>query len=78
LQRRTQFSLGPCQGTRCFLMGAQILGEELKMRPREVFRLTQELMERRWREKLPILEGVQLQQEELCAATYYDLGGLGI
>jgi len=76
LRRRTRFSVGPCQGTRCFMMGAQILGEELELSPKEVFRQTREVLEKRWAEKLPILQETQIQQEELSASTYYNVACL--
>jgi glycerol-3-phosphate dehydrogenase len=78
LKRRTRFSLGPCQGTRCFLLGAQVLGDELGLSPQEVFRQTQEILEKRWAEKLPILEATSIQQEELCASAYYNVGCLDL
>jgi len=77
LRRRTRYTIGPCEGTRCFMMGAQILGEELNLSPSEVFAQLKAFMEKSWRGRAPILDGVSLQQEELCAATYFNVGNLG-
>lgn len=78
LKRRTRFSLGPCQGTRCFLLGAQVLGDELALPPREVFGRTADALQGRWLEKLPVLDGVSVQQEELCATAHYNVGNLDL
>ncbi len=78
LRRRTRFSVGPCQGTRCFLLGAQILGEEMDLSPREVLRQTGEILQQRWAEKAPILDGTSVQQEELCSSIYYNVGCLDL
>ncbi len=78
LRRRTRFSVGPCQGTRCFMLGAQILGEELNLKPSEVFRQTGEALQKRWGEKAPVLDGTSVQQEELCGSTYYNVACLDV
>lgn len=77
LRRRTRFSIGPCEGTRCFMMGAQILGEELGWSAKETFEQLKAFMTKSWKGRAPILDGVSLQQEELCSATYYNVGNLG-
>lgn len=77
LRRRTRFSIGPCEGTRCFMMGAQILGEELGWSAKETFEQVKAFMAKSWKGRAPILDGVSLQQEELCSATYYNVGNLG-
>ncbi|HKY62001.1 MAG TPA: glycerol-3-phosphate dehydrogenase C-terminal domain-containing protein, partial [bacterium] len=76
LRRRTRFSIGPCEGTRCFMMGAQILGEELGWSAKETFEQLKAFMAKSWKGRAPVLDGVSLQQEELCAATYYNVGCL--
>ena len=60
------------------MMGAQVLGEELEWSPQEVFQNLESFMEKRWREKAPILDGIQIQQEELCSSTYYNVGCLDL
>jgi len=78
MRRRTRFSVGPCQGTRCFLLGAQILGEELNLKPSEVFRQTGEILQKRWGEKTPVMDGASVQQEELSGSTYYNVACLDL
>jgi glycerol-3-phosphate dehydrogenase len=77
LSRRTRFGLGPCQGGNCLMLGAQILGEELGISPKQVLGQAREFLERNWREKAPILTGSQLQQEELNRMIHLNLCGLG-
>jgi glycerol-3-phosphate dehydrogenase len=76
LQRRTRLTLGPCQGTRCLFLAAQILGEELGYTPREVFAAANEFLNQKWSQKIPILDGAQLQQEELNQAIHFNVGCL--
>lgn len=70
LKRRTRTTLGPCQGMRCFLGAAQILGEELGLSPQKVWHQVRLSQNKRWREKIPALGGVGIQQEELMAQLY--------
>ncbi len=74
LKRRTRLSLGPCQGTRCFMMGAQVLAEELGQTPEQVYQEVGNSLEKRWGEKVPAMGGVGLQEEELLFQTYVGLG----
>lgn len=76
LRRRTRFSIGPCEGTRCFMMGAQILGEELAWSPAEVYAQLNAFMEKSWKGRAPVLDGASLQQEELCSSVYFNVGNL--
>jgi glycerol-3-phosphate dehydrogenase len=76
LKRRTRLSLGPCQGTRCFMMAAQVLGEELSWKSDQVYHEVKRSMELRWKEKLPVMDGIGLQQEELMAHIYCNVGNL--
>ncbi len=78
LRRRSRFSVGPCQGTRCIMMGAQVLAEELGWNPSTLYRNVNQFLENRWGEKVPILKGDSIQQEELCASTYYNVGNLDL
>ncbi len=70
LSRRTNLALGPCQGTDCLLPAAQILGEELGLSPHQVFSQVREFLEKKWKNKIPILKGTQLQQEELAREIF--------
>ena len=58
------------------MMAAQILGEELGWSTDRVFSEVRQSLELRWQEKLPVLEGTGLQQEELLAQTYFGVGGM--
>jgi glycerol-3-phosphate dehydrogenase len=70
LKRRTRATLGPCQGMRCFLGAAQILGEELQLTPKQIWEQVNFSQGRRWEEKVPLLGGIGLQQEELMTQLY--------
>ncbi len=76
LRRRTRYSIGPCEGTRCFMMGAQVLGEELNLKPDEVFDRLRAFMEKSWKGRAPVLDGTSLQQEELCSSVYFNVACL--
>jgi len=76
LQRRTRLSLGPCQGTQCLMMASQILSEELGWTTDQAFAEVRKALEKRWKAKVPLLEGTGLQQEELLGRTYFNVGGL--
>ncbi|HCU26050.1 MAG TPA: FAD-dependent oxidoreductase [Deltaproteobacteria bacterium] len=76
LRRRTRYSIGPCQGTRCSMMGAQILGEELNWSPEEVFRQLRSFEEKSWHGRAPILDNVSVQEEELAAFTFCNVGNV--
>lgn len=71
--RRTRLSLGPCQGTSCFHLAAQILGEELGYTVSRVFSQYARSLQKRWEQKRHILKGVALQQEELLVQTALNL-----
>ncbi|MFO1464489.1 MAG: glycerol-3-phosphate dehydrogenase/oxidase [bacterium] len=73
LRRRTRYSIGPCEGTRCFMMGAQILAEELGLSPEEAFAQLGRFMEKSWKGRAPVLDGTCLQQEELCSSVYFNV-----
>jgi glycerol-3-phosphate dehydrogenase len=70
LKRRTRATLGPCQGMRCFLGAAQVLGEELGLKPKQIWEQVRLSQEKRWKEKVPVLRGIGVQQEELMAQLY--------
>lgn len=76
IKRRTRFSLGPCEGSRCLMMGAQILGEELGLSPREVFAQASDFFQLKWKNRRTILNHFQIQQEELNQAQYFNVIGL--
>ena len=70
LKRRTRATVGPCQGMGCFLGAAQVLGEELGLKPKQIWEQVDRSREKRWRDTVPVLSGVGLQQEELTAQLY--------
>ncbi len=74
LRRRTRLGSGPCQGSGCTVMAAQIMAEELKLSPEETQRLIFDFLCERWKGKAPILRGIQLSQEELNQAKYLCVG----
>jgi len=76
VKRRTRYSLGPCEGSRCLLLGAQVLGEELGLPAREVFASAAEFLQLKWQGRRVVLDRFQLQQEELQQAQYLNVACL--
>ncbi len=76
IKRRTRYSLGPCEGTRCLMMGAQILGEELGYSPQEVFSKAADFFQLKWQGRKVVLNSYQLQQEELNQAALFNVACL--
>ncbi len=71
VRRRTRLGAGPCQGHRCTLAAACILGEELHLGPDELSSVAMEFLQERWKGKVPVLSGLQLAQEEINRATHF-------
>jgi len=70
LRRRTRLGTGPCQGRRCAVRAAYILGEELELDSENIKKLLKEFIKERWKGKAPILQDEQLAEEELNLATH--------
>lgn len=68
VKRRTRYSLGSCEGSRCLMPGARILAEELGLPAREVFSKAAEFFQLKWQGRKVLLDRYQLQQEELQQA----------
>jgi glycerol-3-phosphate dehydrogenase len=77
VRRRTRLGAGPCQGQRCTLAAACILGEELHLGPDELGSTAMEFIQERWKGKMPILSGPQLAQEEINRAVHFLSANLG-
>ncbi len=77
VRRRTRLGAGPCQGQRCTLAAACILGEELHLGPEELGAAASDFLEERWKGKFPALAGAQLAQEEISRATHFLSANLG-
>jgi glycerol-3-phosphate dehydrogenase len=77
VRRRTRLGAGPCQGQRCTLAAACILGEELHLAPAELGTIAMEFMQERWKGKMPVLAGFQLAQEEINRATHFLSANIG-
>ena len=77
VRRRTRLGAGPCQGQRCTLAAACILGEELHLAPDELGSTAMEFMQERWKGKMPVLSGLQLAQEEINRATHFLSANIG-
>ncbi len=77
VRRRTRLGAGPCQGQRCTLAAACILGEELHLGPDELGSTAMEFLQERWKGKMPILSGLQLAQEEINRAAHFLSANLG-
>jgi len=76
VRRRTRLGAGPCQGHRCTLAAACILGEELHLAPDELGSVAMEFLQERWKGKMPILSGLQLAQEEIGRAMHFLSAGI--
>jgi len=70
LRKRTRLGTGPCQGTGCTLKAAAILADELGCDINQVRQQVADFLQERWAGRQPVLEGVQLAQEELVRAAY--------
>lgn len=70
VRRRTRLGSGPCQGYRCTLAAACILGEELRLSTDELTAAAAEFLQERWKGRFPALSGLQLAQEELNRASH--------
>ncbi len=77
VRRRTRLGAGPCQGQRCTLAAACILGEELHLNPDELGSIAMEFLQERWKGKMPVLGGLQLAQEEINRATHFLSANIG-
>ncbi len=73
VKRRTRYSLGPCEGTRCLMPGARILAEELGLPAREVFSKAADFFQLKWDGRKVLLDRYQLQQEELQQAQFLNV-----
>jgi glycerol-3-phosphate dehydrogenase len=71
VRRRTRLGCGPCQGQRCTLTAACILGEELHLTPDKLGAVAMDFLQERWKGRYPILTGFQLAQEEINQASHF-------
>jgi len=69
--------MGPCHGTSCALRAAQILAEERRLSPEEAREDLIRFLEIRWRDKLPVADGIELAQEEMARGTFLGMAGYG-
>ena len=76
LTRRCKVGQGPCQGTRCAVQVASIAAEELGLSSAEERDALLDWLRWLWRFRAPILDGTQLQQEELQSAALFLSGGI--
>ncbi|MBI2500813.1 MAG: glycerol-3-phosphate dehydrogenase/oxidase [Deltaproteobacteria bacterium] len=82
LKRRTRFGMGSCQGAQCLLPALAILEEEnaglswLDQRgPLDELR---SFLEESWKARSPVLNGVQVAEEEILQIVYQGVFGLGV
>jgi hypothetical protein len=74
---RARVGMGPCHGASCALRAAQILAEERDLSPEDAREDVIRFLEMRWRDKLPVADGLELAQEELARATFLGMAGYG-
>lgn len=70
IRRRTRLGTGSCQGRRCAMRAAYILGEELELDVDEIKNLIRDFIKERWKGKAPILKDKQLAEEEINLASH--------
>ncbi len=70
LRRRTRLGTGSCQGRRCTVRAAFVLGEELGLDSDGIKKLIEGFLKERWKGKAPALMDKQLAEEELNLATH--------
>jgi len=70
LRRRCRVAVGACGGLDCARGAAQLAGRELGWSPEQVRAELADLLDQGWRERRPVLDGVQLAQEELLRGAH--------
>ncbi|MGC8756320.1 MAG: FAD-dependent oxidoreductase [bacterium] len=78
IRRRTRLGTGSCQGRKCTMRAAYILGEELGLESKRIKFLIKDFIKERWKGKAPILRDKQLAEEELNLATHILTDGLDV
>ncbi|HLL84306.1 MAG TPA: glycerol-3-phosphate dehydrogenase/oxidase [Longimicrobium sp.] len=76
LQKRCRVTLGPCQGARCAGEAAALFARERNLSTPEAHRELRDLLQARFGERRPILDGVDLAQEELNRGNFLSTGNL--
>jgi glycerol-3-phosphate dehydrogenase len=66
---RTRLGMGPCNGMSCAVRAAQILVDERGLEPEKAHEEVVRFLEARWRDKLPVADGLELAQEELVRSV---------
>jgi glycerol-3-phosphate dehydrogenase len=67
---RTRLGMGTCHGMTCAMSGARILADERGLSPEEAHTEVARFLESRWRDKLPVADGLELAQEELARSIF--------
>jgi len=70
LRRRCRVAVGGCGGLDCARLAAQLAGRELSWPAERVRAELADLLDQGWRERRPVLDGVQLAQEELLRGAH--------
>jgi glycerol-3-phosphate dehydrogenase len=70
LRRRCRLAVGGCGGLDCARLGAQLAGRTLSWSADRIRAELADLLDAGWRERRPVLDGVQLAQEELLRAAH--------
>ncbi len=74
LTRRCRLGLGPCAGTRCVQAAGALFARERDLTADEARAEMRRLVESLWRLRRPLLDGLQLAQEELARETLVGAG----
>ena len=74
LRSRCKLAVCGCGGLDCARLAAQLAGRELGWSPGQVRAELADLLEVGWRERRVVLDGAQLQQEELLRGAHWGVG----
>jgi len=75
---RSRVGMGPCHGMACALRASQILAEERGVSTEQAHEEVRRFLEMRWRDKLPVIDGIELAQEELVRAAFIGTACFGV
>jgi hypothetical protein len=62
----------------CALRASQILAEERGVSTEQAHEEVRRFLEMRWRDKLPVIDGIELAQEELVRAAFIGTACFGV
>src|SRR5690606_656325 len=70
LRRHAHIGVGPCDGLDCAAEAAHIMAEMLDWSPERTRSKLAAFLDRRWAGRRPVLQGVNLAQEEITRGVF--------